>query len=77
MSSVLFPWMGTFEPAQLPQVAEVSAALRFAGDLARALGQRLTFHPSHFVKLAAPGEELVGKSLRELEAHSQVRGETA
>ena len=45
MSSVLFPWMGTFDPADLPQFADIRAALRHAGDLARLYGQRITFHP--------------------------------
>ncbi len=36
-------------------------------------GQRLTFHPSHFVKLATADEALLCKSLKELEVHSQVR----
>ncbi|KAL4440141.1 hypothetical protein ABPG75_003142 [Micractinium tetrahymenae] len=72
MSSVLCPWMGTFAMEELPQFAEIRAALRLAGDLARLYGQRITFHPSHFVKLAAPDEELAAKSVRELEAHSQI-----
>lgn len=72
MSSVLCPWMGTFAMEELPQYAEIRTALRLAGDLARLYGQRITFHPSHFVKLAAPDEELAAKSMRELEAHSQV-----
>ncbi|GAB4823765.1 hypothetical protein N2152v2_010811 [Parachlorella kessleri] len=72
MSSVLFPWVGTYEIDDLPNRAELATALRFAGDLARAYDQRLTFHPSHFVKLGAPNEELVAKSIRELEGHSQI-----
>ncbi len=72
MSSVLWPWMGAFQLAALPQRAEIAGALRFAGDLARAFDQRLTFHPSHFVKLAAPSEALVAKSAAELEAHSHI-----
>jgi UV DNA damage repair endonuclease len=110
MSSVLFPWMGTFEVRDVPQYEEIRAALRHAGDLARLHGQRLTFHPrcvrrheltcavrvpavcaslkvsqmdqpsqaaasmscSHFVKLASMDEQLTQKSLKELEAHSQV-----
>lgn len=72
MSSVLCPWMGTIDMEEMPQFAEIRAALHFAGDLARLYGQRITFHPSHFVKLAAPDEELAGKSMRELEAHSQI-----
>lgn len=126
------------QPWAVPRrYAEISSALRLAGDLARLYGQRITFHPrqgprgqlgprpalprgarprphthsacctpvrgpaallytmapmavaaysrarsaahsfppglcSHFVKLAAPDEELAAKSMRELEAHSQV-----
>lgn len=45
MSSVLWPWMGTFSFHDLPQKEEIAAALRFAGDLARKYDQRVTFHP--------------------------------
>ncbi|PRW39126.1 UV damage repair endonuclease [Chlorella sorokiniana] len=72
MSSVICPWMGTFDLEQLPQYEEIKSTLRLAGDLARTYGQRLTFHPSHFVKLAAPDDDLAAKSIRELEAHSQI-----
>lgn len=70
---MLFPWMATYKASELPNFSEVAAALRFAGDLARAYGQRITFHPSHFCKLAATSEELVQKTIAELEAHSTVR----
>lgn len=70
LSSVLQPWMGVHSIRDFPQFSEIKAALRFAGDLARVYDQRLTFHPSHFVKLAAPDKELVSKSMSELEAHS-------
>lgn len=72
MSSVVWPWMGTFNAADLPQFEEIKSALAFAGELARAHDQRVTFHPSHFVKLAAPDEALVQKSISELEGHSQI-----
>lgn len=39
---------------------------------ARMYDQRLTFHPSHFVKLASPDDDYVGVSIAELELHSQV-----
>ena len=42
---MLFPWMGTFDPADLPQYADIRTALRHAGDLARLYSQRITFHP--------------------------------
>ena len=41
--------------------------------MARATGQRLTAHPSEFVKLAAPRPELVEESLADLELHGSVR----
>jgi len=70
MSSVLQPWMGVHDIKSFPQFEEICIALQFAGNLARKYGQRLTFHPSHFVKLAAETDSLVEKSIAELEAHS-------
>ena len=55
-----------------PQINKIREALGFAGALARAYDQRLTFHPSHFVKLASPDPELVAKSVAELEGHSTI-----
>lgn len=45
MSSVIFPWIGTYDAKELPQYEGIAAALRLAGDLARLHGQRITFHP--------------------------------
>jgi UV DNA damage endonuclease len=57
---------------QLPDFPAIADELAFAGKLARAYDQRLTFHPSHFVKLAPEGEDLLAKSIKELEVHSRV-----
>ena len=43
------------------------------GALARLYKQRLTSHPSAFVKLAALKEDVVEKSLLDLENHARVR----
>lgn len=40
---------------------------------ARMYDQRLTFHPSHFVKLASLDDAYVQTSINELEMHSQVK----
>ncbi|KAL6778268.1 hypothetical protein ACKKBG_A17550 [Auxenochlorella protothecoides x Auxenochlorella symbiontica] len=72
MSSVIWPWMGSFDPKELPQYEEIKQALAFAGKLARAYDQRVTFHPSHFVKLGGPVEALTQKSINELEGHAQI-----
>lgn len=77
MTSNLFPWCTAYELEDLPDYPAIAEELAFAGKLARAYDQRLTFHPSHFVKLAPPpsdkSEELLRKSLKELEVHSQAR----
>lgn len=72
MSSVVFPWIGTYAARDLPQFKEIQEALLFAGDLARMYDQRVTFHPTHFVKLATNDGGLAGRSRQELEGHSEI-----
>lgn len=72
ISSGIFPRIGEYDIADVPQYPSIAAALLKCGEFARSKGMRLTFHPSHFVKLAAFKESLVNQSLRELEAHSEV-----
>lgn len=72
MSSKIFPWCTEWDFEQLPQKQEVADNLAFAGKLARAYDQRLTFHPSHFVKLGCEPGPLLDRSIKELEVHSQV-----
>jgi len=71
MTSTLLPWSSAYEMEDLPDFPAIADELAFAGKLARAYKQRLTFHPSHFVKVAAPTEDLLKKSLKELKVHSQ------
>ena len=73
LTSNIFPWCTEYALEDLPGFAAIADELAFAGKLARAYDQRLTFHPSHFVKLAAEGGELLGRSMKELEVHAQVR----
>ena len=73
LSSDIFPWCTEYELEQLKDYDAIADELAFAGKLARAYDQRLTFHPSHFVKLAAETDELLNKSIKELEVHSKVR----
>ena len=72
MTSNIFPWCTFYNLEDLPDFPAIADELAFAGKLARAYDQRLTFHPSHFVKVAAAEEELLQRSLKELEVHSQV-----
>lgn len=73
LSSDIFPWCTEYKLEQLKDYDAIADELAFAGKLARAYDQRLTFHPSHFVKLAAETDELLNKSIKELEVHSRVR----
>lgn len=70
----MFPWCTYYDMEDLPDFPAIAEELAFAGKLARAYDQRLTFHPSHFVKVAAADAqpELLERSLKELEVHSQV-----
>lgn len=74
MTSNIFPWCTFYNLQDLPDYSAIADELAFAGKLARAYDQRLTFHPSHFVKVAAAAaqEDLLQRSLKELEVHSQV-----
>ena len=72
MTSNLLPWCTAYDMEALPDFPAIAEELAFAGKLARAYNQRLTFHPSHFVKVAAADEVLLQRSLKELEVHSQV-----
>ena len=74
MTSNIFPWCTFYTLQDLPDDSAIADELAFAGKLARAYDQRLTFHPSHFVKVAAAAaqEDLLQRSIKELEVHSQV-----
>ena len=53
-------------------VAESEAELRAVGAKARALGIRLSFHPSQFVVLNSPDPELVRKSVWDLTSQAEM-----
>jgi UV DNA damage endonuclease len=74
LSSDFFPWgdADKYTIDQLPDFEAIKAALAEAGALARLYDQRLTAHPSEFVKLAAPRKAVVDSSIRALEMHSLI-----
>jgi UV DNA damage endonuclease len=72
MSSNLFPWASEYELEQLPDYEEICKTLRKAGDYATSVGQRLTFHPGPFNKLAAKEERIVKNTVKDLEHHSEI-----
>ena len=72
MSSAIFPWCSEYRLSDLRNIDQIQERCKFAGDLARAYNQRVTFHPSHYVCLASPKPHVVKKSIMELEAHSDL-----
>lgn len=72
ISSDLIPWYSQYELTDLPNSETVHALLADIGSLADCHDLRLTFHPSHFVKLASPTESVVDNAVRDLECHGRL-----
>ncbi len=72
MSSDMIPWQSEYEIKDLPDYRKLSTLLRGAGNLALKYGQRLSFHPGPFNVLGSPNEDLVRKTIKELNQHSEI-----
>ena len=72
MSSNMFPWMSEYQIRDLPQFKTIEELLSKAGKLAQQHDQRLTFHPGPFNVLASANEEVVLKTVKELNLHSEI-----
>jgi len=72
MSSDIFPWVTYYTLQSLPDYEEIRSILENIGVLADKYGQRLTFHPSHFNALGSPNPVVVEKTIKELNAHSDI-----
>jgi UV DNA damage endonuclease len=72
MSSDMFPWQSEYEIKDLPDYRKISVLLRGAGNLVLKYGQRLSFHPGPFNVLGSPNEDLVQKTIKELNQHSEI-----
>lgn len=68
-TSDLVPWNSQFDLAELPEHGEIAAIAAECGEIVREEGMRLTFHPSHWVKLASESDDTVENALRDLEVH--------
>ena len=72
ISSDLIPWHSQYALADLPNSATVFDLLADIGELADEHDLRLTFHPSHFVKLASPTQSVVDNAVVDLECHGEL-----
>tara|TARA_R110002020_G_scaffold83243_6_gene206286 strand:- start:946 stop:1836 length:891 start_codon:yes stop_codon:yes gene_type:complete len=72
MSSDIFPWMSEYDFTDLPDYEKISNVLRGVGTLAEKYNQRLSFHPGPFNVLCSPREDVVVKTIKELNNHSKI-----
>ena len=72
LSSNMFPWMSEYALEELPDFTEIKGLLEKAGQLAQTFDQRLSFHPGPFNVLASAKEEVVQKTLQELNQHAAI-----
>jgi UV DNA damage endonuclease len=54
----------------MPDIDAIADTMSEAGEMAMSGGQRLSFHPGPFNCLASPNEDVVLKTIAELDAHS-------
>ncbi|KAI3639119.1 hypothetical protein MIR68_002649 [Amoeboaphelidium protococcarum] len=70
ISSEMFPFASHQVHGYSVKCAEVP--LRQAGDLAKKYGHRLTLHPGQFSQLGSPNEDVIKRSLLDLEYQSEL-----
>ena len=71
MTSCLFPWFSEYDMFDLPDIDEIADIMSEAGRIAMEGGQRLSFHPGPFNVLASPNDNVVVKTIKELNAHAE------
>ena len=72
MSSDMFPWSSEYSFDDLPDITKIKNIMSGLGNLVKQYGHRLTFHPGPFNVLASPNEDVVRKTVSELNKHSEI-----
>ncbi|MEZ3164278.1 UV DNA damage repair endonuclease UvsE [Halorubrum sp. RMP-47] len=70
-SSTLVPWNSQFELDELPNYERVRSIATDCGEIVRSNDMRLTFHPSHWCKLASESSDTVARSVESVEHHGR------
>jgi len=70
-SSTLVPWNSQFDIEALPNFDAVRSLARKCGSLVETNEVRLTFHPSHWCKLASESEDTVAGSVESVSHHGR------
>ena len=72
LSSDSFPWMTEYEFHQLPNFKKIERLLIQIGNKVKLNNIRLSFHPGPYSVLASDNQEVVIKSIIDLERHTQI-----
>lgn len=72
LSSDSFPWMTNYKFEDLPDFDTISSMLSQLGELVQSYDMRLSLHPGPFCVLSSENEEVVNKTIDELNKHSQI-----
>lgn len=72
LSSDSFPWMTNYKFEELPDYAFISKTLIQLGDLIKSYDMRVSLHPGPFCVLSSENEDVVTKTIDELNKHSQI-----
>lgn len=72
IGSNIFPWNSEYHVTNLPDYEIISQHLLEAGNFIKQHNMRVSFHPSHFVKLASSKDVVVKRSIDDLNHHDDV-----
>lgn len=72
MSSDIFPWMSEYNFTDLPDFNVIYNLLSGLGNLIDKYQHRVTFHPGPFNVLCSPSENVVLKTISDLNKHSEI-----
>jgi len=72
LSSDSFPWMSEYQFNQLPQFSKIERLLVQIGNKIKSNNIRTSFHPGPYSVLASENENVVRKSIIDLERHAQI-----
>ena len=72
MSSDLFPWMSEYDLCDLPDYKKITNILKGTGQMAMSNNQRLSFHPGPYNQMASLRPDVISKTIKELNQHSEI-----
>ena len=72
IGSNIFPWNSEYHLTDLPDISKILEVMKQAGEVIQASGQRVSFHPDHFVKLGTVKDDVAHRSIHDLNHHDEL-----